>query len=57
MVHMVTDSGANYVLTWRKTQDDYKSITWSLCAAHCLNLILKDMTKIPMIANKASRVT
>ncbi|KAL0319669.1 UNVERIFIED_CONTAM: hypothetical protein Sradi_5228400 [Sesamum radiatum] len=60
VVHMVTDNGANYVAAGRKVQDHYKSISWSPCAAHCLNLVMKDIAKLDHVAeivNKASQVT
>jgi hypothetical protein len=40
--------------------EKYDSIFWSLCAAHFLNLLLKDISSMPHVAelsSKASRVT
>ncbi|KAL0325294.1 UNVERIFIED_CONTAM: hypothetical protein Sradi_5098700 [Sesamum radiatum] len=50
VVHLVTDNGANYVAAGRLIQDHYKSINWSPCAAHCLNLVMKDIAKLDHIA-------
>ncbi|KAL0406087.1 UNVERIFIED_CONTAM: hypothetical protein Slati_3922600 [Sesamum latifolium] len=60
VVHLVTDNGANYVAAGRLIQDHYKSINWSPCAAHCLNLVMKDIGKLDHVAeivSKASQVT
>ncbi|KAL6342681.1 hypothetical protein AAG906_013087 [Vitis piasezkii] len=40
VVHIVTDNATNY----------HKHINWSLCAAHCLNLIFKDIGKMDHVA-------
>ncbi|XP_057502957.1 uncharacterized protein LOC130786623 [Actinidia eriantha] len=60
VVHMVTDNGANYVAAGRLINETYKTINWSPCAAHCLNLILGEiskMTHIHDLAIRASKVT
>ncbi|XP_057507390.1 uncharacterized protein LOC130790464 [Actinidia eriantha] len=60
VVHMVTDNGANYVAAGRLINEAYKTINWSPCAAHCLNLILGEiskMTHIHDLAIRASKVT
>ena len=40
IVHMVTDNTANYVAAGRLLMEEFPSIFWSPCAAHCINLIL-----------------
>ncbi|KAL0355690.1 UNVERIFIED_CONTAM: hypothetical protein Sradi_4015900 [Sesamum radiatum] len=60
VVHMIADNGANYVAAGRKVQDHYKSISWSPCAANCLNLVMKDIAKLDHvveIVNKVFQVT
>ena len=60
MVQMVTDNAANYKLAGTKLCERYPSITWSPCAAHSLNLILKDVSEldnVKSLATLASRVT
>lgn len=60
VVHIVTDNAANYAAAGRLIHDKYKSIFWSPCAAHCLNLLLKDISIMPHVAelaSKASKVT
>ena len=60
VVQMVTDNAANYVAAGRLISEKYKHINWSPCAAHCLNLIFKDICKldhIAKLARRASKVT
>ncbi|XP_034710460.1 uncharacterized protein LOC117933175 [Vitis riparia] len=60
VVHVVTDNAANYVAPGRLISQKHKHINWSPCAAHCLNLIFKDIGKIDHVAElvrRASKVT
>ncbi|RVW20428.1 hypothetical protein CK203_112414 [Vitis vinifera] len=50
VVHVVIDNAANYVVAGRLISQKHKHINWSLCAAHCLNLIFKDIGKIDHVA-------
>ncbi|XP_052181869.1 uncharacterized protein LOC127794663 [Diospyros lotus] len=54
VVHMVTDNGANYKVAGRKFSERYPTIRWSPCAAHCINLIMKDMSKMNDVKNVAT---
>ena len=60
VVQLVTDNAANYKLAGTKLCEKYPSITWSPCAAHCLNLVLKDVSEldnVKSLVTLASRVT
>lgn len=57
IVHVVTDNAANYVAAGRLIHEKYGHIFWSPCAAHCLNLILKDIGSMPHVANLAFRAS
>ncbi|KAL0012988.1 hypothetical protein SO802_000057 [Lithocarpus litseifolius] len=60
IVHMVTDNASNYVSAGKLLCEKYKTISWSPCAAHCLNLVLKDMGDMPHVdrlKERASKVT
>ena len=57
VVQMVTDNAANYVAAGRLISHKYKHINWSPCAAHCLNLIFKDICKLDHIAELARRAS
>ncbi|RVX08074.1 hypothetical protein CK203_014771 [Vitis vinifera] len=50
VVHIVTDNATNYVATGRLISQKHKHINWSPCAAHCLNLIFKDIGKMDHVA-------
>ncbi|XP_015960985.1 uncharacterized protein LOC107484947 [Arachis duranensis] len=57
IVHVVTDNAANYVSAGKLIHENYPNIFWSPCAAHCINLILKDIASLPHIADLASRAS
>ncbi|GAV56791.1 LOW QUALITY PROTEIN: DUF659 domain-containing protein/Dimer_Tnp_hAT domain-containing protein, partial [Cephalotus follicularis] len=60
VVHMVTDNAANYTAAGRLLHEIYDNIYWSPCAAHCLNLLLKDISSMPhmdYLVSRASQVT
>ncbi|XP_054816852.1 uncharacterized protein LOC129316449 [Prosopis cineraria] len=60
IVHVVTDNAANYVACGKLIKEKYKNIYWSPCAAHCLNLTLKDIASldnVSALATKASKIT
>jgi len=42
----VTDNAANYVTAGKLLIEEFPSIFWSPCAAHCINLILQDIGKL-----------
>ncbi|XP_072071859.1 uncharacterized protein [Arachis hypogaea] len=54
IIHVVTDNAANYVAAGRLINQKFENIHWSPCAAHCLNLILKDISSMPHISNLAT---
>ena len=57
VVHIVTNNAANYVVAGRLIHEKYGTIFWSPCAAHCLNLLLKDVANLPYVANLASKAS
>ena len=57
VIQLVTDNGANYVATGRLLCGKYRNIYWSPCAAHCLNLILKDIGEMDHVANLAKHAS
>ncbi|XP_025692367.2 uncharacterized protein [Arachis hypogaea] len=57
IVHVVTYNAANYVSAGKLIHEKYPNIFWSPCAAHCINLILKDIASLPHIADLASRAS
>ena len=53
VVQIITDNATNYVAAGRLIYDKYKHINWPPYAAHCLNLIFKDICKLNHIAELA----
>jgi hypothetical protein len=49
VVQVITDNAANYVVAGRMLMERYPSLYWSPCAAHCIDLMLEDMGKLPWI--------
>jgi hypothetical protein len=49
VVQVITDNAANYVVAGRMLMQRYPSLYWSPCAAHCIDLMLEDMGKLPWI--------
>ncbi|XP_075663117.1 uncharacterized protein LOC142632629 [Castanea sativa] len=48
---------ANYVAAGRILCGKYRNISWSPCAAHCLNLIFKEIGKMDLVAKLAKRAS
>ena len=57
LVHIVTNNATNYVATGRLISQKHKHINWSPCAAHCLNLIFKDISKMDHVAELVRRAS
>ncbi|XP_031392355.1 uncharacterized protein LOC116204424 [Punica granatum] len=60
VVHFVTDNAANYVAAGHLLEQEFKTIFWSHCAAHCINLILSDIGKLDEvndIVTHAAKIT
>ncbi|XP_025607917.1 uncharacterized protein [Arachis hypogaea] len=57
VVHVVTDNAANYVAAGRLINKKFENIHWSPCAAHYLNIILKDISSMPHISSLATRAS
>ncbi|XP_010468542.1 PREDICTED: uncharacterized protein LOC104748632 [Camelina sativa] len=53
VVYFVTDSAPNYKAAGKLLAEKFRTIAWSPCAAHCINLIFEDVTKLPSVHNLA----
>ena len=49
VVQVVTDNAANYVAAGRLLMERHPTIFWTPCAAHCIDLMLEDLGKLPWI--------
>jgi hypothetical protein len=49
VVQVIMDNTANYVVAGRMLMQRYPKLFWTPCVAHCIELILEDMGRIPYI--------
>lgn len=49
VVQVITDNAANYVAVGRMLMDRHPTLFWTPCAAHCIDLMLEDIGKIPFV--------
>ncbi|GER40428.1 hAT transposon superfamily [Striga asiatica] len=57
VVQIVTDSAAANKLAGHYLEGKYPHLYWSPCAAHCLDLMLEDIFKIPYLQRTYERAT
>eukprot|EP00256_Glycine_max_P038787 XP_006587174.2 uncharacterized protein LOC102659927 [Glycine max] len=55
VVQVVTDNGSNYILAGKLLEEKRKHIYWTPCAAHCIDLMLEDIGKLPLIRKTIRR--
>ncbi|XP_019226720.1 PREDICTED: uncharacterized protein LOC109208135 [Nicotiana attenuata] len=55
VVQVVSDNGSNFILAGQLLQTKRKHIYWTPCAAHCIDLILEDIGKLPTITRTLKR--
>ncbi|XP_057787070.1 uncharacterized protein LOC131004405 [Salvia miltiorrhiza] len=51
VVQVVTDNASNYVKAGKFLMLERPHLYWTPCAAHCVDLMLEDIGKLPMIKN------
>eukprot|EP00253_Pinus_taeda_P022828 PITA_22828 len=49
VVQVITNNAANYVAAGRMFMDRHPTFYWTACAAHCIDLMLEDIGKIPFV--------
>jgi hypothetical protein len=55
VVQVITDNGSNYVLAGKLLQDKRPHLYWTPCTAHCIDLMLEDIGKLPLIKKTVQR--
>nr|XP_016443074.1 PREDICTED: uncharacterized protein LOC107768464 [Nicotiana tabacum] len=55
VVQVVSDNGNNFILASQLLQIKRKHIYWMPCVAHCIDLILEDIGKLPTITRTFKR--
>ena len=59
-VHFVTDNASNMRYAGKRFEEDFPSLYWSPCVAHCINLMVADMGKLEVVeicVKLASRIS
>jgi hypothetical protein len=51
VVQVITDNASNYVLAGKMLEEKHKTIFWTTCVAHCIDLMLEDIGKQEWIKN------
>ncbi|XP_061978670.1 uncharacterized protein LOC133699447 [Populus nigra] len=51
IVHVVTNNASNYVVASKLLMEEFPSMFWSPCVAHCINLILQDISKLQSVCS------
>eukprot|EP00253_Pinus_taeda_P004648 PITA_04648 len=51
VVQVITDNASNYVLAGKLLEEKHKTIFWTPCAAHCIDLMLEDTGKLDWVKN------
>ena len=49
VVQVITYNGSNYVLAGKLLEQKRSHLYWTPCAAHCIDLMLEDIGKLPLI--------
>jgi hypothetical protein len=60
VVQVITDNATNYVASRRMLEEKHRTIWWTACATHCLDLMLEDIGKIEWvkkIVEQGKRIT
>ncbi|RVX13459.1 hypothetical protein CK203_021020 [Vitis vinifera] len=55
VIQVITDNHLSYVMTGRLLELKCPHLYWTLCAAHCLDLMLEDIGKLPNIKRTLER--
>ncbi|RDX85676.1 hypothetical protein CR513_33104, partial [Mucuna pruriens] len=55
VIQVVTDNESNYVIAGKLLQTTRTKLFWTPCAAHCLDLMLQDIGKIPKVKKVIQR--
>ena len=57
VVQVITDNAANYVAAGRMLEEKHRTIWWTPCATHCLDLMLEDIGKIEWVKKTVEQGT
>ena len=55
VVQIITDNAANYVAAGKMLMERHRSLFWTPCAAHCIDLMLEDIAKLSFVKEVIDR--
>ena len=55
VVQVIIDNGSNYVLASKLLEEKRYHLYWTPCAARCIDLMLEDIGKLPLIKKTIQR--
>lgn len=55
VILVVTDNGSNCVAATKMLMEKRRHLYWTLCVAHCIDLMLEDIGNIPLFKNTIRR--
>ena len=55
VIQVIIDNGSNYVLAGKLLEEKRPHLYWTLCVAHCIDLMLEDIGKLPLIKKTIQR--
>eukprot|EP01018_Ginkgo_biloba_P039443 Gb_32669 [translate_table: standard] len=55
VVQIITNSSSNYVGVGMMIMERFKTIYWTPCASHCMDLLLHDLGKLPWVNEEIRR--
>jgi hypothetical protein len=57
VVQIITNNVGNYVVVGRMLMERHRSLVWTPCVAHCIDLMLEDMGKASFINEAIDHAT
>lgn len=56
VVQVIIDNSSNYLLARKMLESKYRSIFWTPCATHCVDLTFEDIGKVEQVKNTVEHV-
>lgn len=56
VVQVIIDNASNYLLARKMLESKYRTIVWTPCATHCVDLTFEDIGKVEQVKNTVEHV-
>lgn len=56
VVQVIIDNASNYLLARKMLESKYRTIFWTPCATHCVDLTFEDISKVEQVKNTVEHV-